>query len=123
MYYVKKRMEVSAAHNLNLDYESRCKNLHGHNYIITVYCKSNHLNSAGMVIDFSHIKEVVNEFDHKYINDMEPFTTINPTAENMAKYICEHITNCYRVDVEETEGNVATYIIEEVCDCESCGNI
>lgn len=123
MYYVKKRMEVSAAHNLFLDYESKCKNLHGHNYIITVYCKSNHLNSAGMVIDFSHIKEVVNEFDHKYINDMEPFDRINPTAENMAEYICCHITNCYRVDVEETKGNVATYINEEVCDCESCGNI
>lgn len=113
MYYVKKRMEVSAAHNLFLDYESKCKNLHGHNYIITVYCKSNRLNSAGMVIDFSHIKEVVNEFDHKYINDMEPFDRINPTAENMAKYICDSILYCYRVDVEETEGNIATYIEDE----------
>ncbi|MBQ6659367.1 MAG: 6-carboxytetrahydropterin synthase, partial [Prevotella sp.] len=40
MYYVKKTMEISAAHQLQLDYESKCTNLHGHNWIITVYCKS-----------------------------------------------------------------------------------
>lgn len=123
MYYVKKTMEVSAAHNLFLNYESKCKNLHGHNYIITVYCKAKQLNSVGMVIDFSHIKDIVNGFDHAYINDIEPFNVINPTAENMAQYICEHIKNCYRVDVEETKGNVATYIDEEMYNNESCGNI
>lgn len=110
MYYVKKRIEVSASHNLNLDYESKCKNLHGHNYIITVYCKSKELNDSGMVIDFTHIKDVVNVFDHSHINNIEPFNTINPTAENMAEYLCSKIPYCYRVDVEETEGNVATYI-------------
>lgn len=114
MYYLKKTMEVSASHFLHLPYESKCKNLHGHNYIITVYCKSEQLDENGMVVDFAHIKEIVNEFDHNNINTISYFAKnkINPTAENMAKYILHNIENCYRVDVEETSGNVATYVEE-----------
>ena len=55
MYTVIKRMEVSAAHSLKLSYRSKCENLHGHNWIITVYCRSKELNADGMVVDFSHI--------------------------------------------------------------------
>ena len=57
MYYIKKTMEVSASHSLSLSYESKCTNLHGHNWVITVYCKSEKLNADGMVCDFTHIKE------------------------------------------------------------------
>ena len=83
MYYVKKRLEISASHQLHLSYESKCENLHGHNWIITVYCRAKDLNRDGMVIDFSVIKNVIKEkLDHKNLNDILPF---NPTAENMAK--------------------------------------
>ena len=61
MYTVIKRMEVSAAHSLRLSYRSKCENLHGHNWIITVYCRSSRLNSEGMVVDFTRIKEVVTD--------------------------------------------------------------
>ena len=61
MYYVQKRMEISACHHLNLNYESKCANLHGHNWIITVYCKAGQLNSNGMVIDFTEIKKNISE--------------------------------------------------------------
>ena len=57
MYTVIKRMEISASHNLKLSYESKCENLHGHNWIITVYCQAEQLNEDGMVVDFTHIKE------------------------------------------------------------------
>lgn len=107
MYYVSKRLEVAGAHNLTLDYESKCSNLHGHNWIITVYCKSEELDANGMVIDFKHIKNLVSEkLDHQYINDIVDF---NPTAENMARWICEQIPNCYKVSVQESEGNIAIY--------------
>ena len=59
MYTVIKRMEISAAHSLKLSYRSKCEDLHGHNWIITVYCRSRELNADGMVVDFSHIKETV----------------------------------------------------------------
>ena len=107
MFIVKKRMEIAGAHRLNLNYESKCANLHGHNWIVTVWCKSQTLDAHGMVMDFTHIKrEVQDKLDHKFLNDVVPF---NPTAENIAKWVCEQIPNCYRVSVQESEGNVATY--------------
>ena len=107
MYFVKKRMEIAGAHRLNLNYESKCANLHGHNWIVTVWCKSKTLDDNGMVIDFTHIKrEVQDKLDHKFLNDVVEF---NPTAENIAKWVCEQIPHCYRVAVQESEGNVATY--------------
>lgn len=111
MYYVKKRMEIAGAHQLNLPYESKCANLHGHNWIVTVYCKSRELTDYGMVIDFKHIKNMVQDkLDHKYLNDVVEF---NPTAENMAKWICDNVPNCYKVEVQESEGNTATYEVEQ----------
>ena len=107
MFIVKKRMEIAGAHRLNLNYESKCANLHGHNWIVTVWCKSQTLDANGMVMDFTHIKrEVQDKLDHKFLNDVVPF---NPTAENIAKWVCDQIPNCYRVSVQESEVNVATY--------------
>lgn len=63
-------MEVSGAHYLHLDYESKCTNLHGHNWIITVTVQSEEVDHNGMVVDFSKIKEIVNRFDHALINDV-----------------------------------------------------
>jgi len=111
MYYVSKRMEIAGAHQLKLNYDSKCSNLHGHNWIVTVYCKSETLNENGMVVDFTHIKKMVHDkLDHQYINDVVPF---NPTAENMAKWICDQVPGCYRVNVQESEGNVAIYEVDE----------
>ena len=112
MYEVKKRIEVSAAHKLDLSYESKCTNLHGHNWIIDVYLRSETLNGDGMVMDFTHIKKAIQDkFDHKIINDVVDF---NPTAENLAKYICDSLEPyCFRVDVQEGINNIASYIKSE----------
>lgn len=107
MYTVIKRMEVSASHSLSLSYRSKCENLHGHNWIITVYCRSNELNPDGMVVDFSHIKEVVmGQLDHKNLNDV---LSCNPTAENIARWVCDQISHCYKVEVQESAGNTVVY--------------
>lgn len=107
MYTVIKRMEVSASHSLSLSYPSKCENLHGHNWIITVWCRSHELNEDGMVIDFTHIKQAVTDrLDHKNLNDVLPF---NPTAENIARWICEQISSCFKVEVQESENNRAIY--------------
>ncbi len=112
MYFISKRMEISASHQLRLNYESKCENLHGHNWIITVCCYAEELNENGMVIDFTHIKKAVHDvLDHQSINTIPPFDKeLNPTAENMAKWVCEQIDSCYKVSVQETEGNTATYV-------------
>ena len=110
MYYVSKRLEISAAHRLELDYESKCSTLHGHNWIVTVHCRAKELDANGMVTDFTHIKTLVNDrLDHACLNDVLPF---NPTAENLARWIVENVPNCYRADVQESEGNTASYVID-----------
>ncbi len=109
MYRIKKRIEVSASHKLHLDYESKCQNLHGHNWIIDIYCKSETINKNGMVIDFTEIKKLIHsKIDHKNLNEALPF---NPTAENIAKWIVETVPNCYKAKVIESEGNRAIYEI------------
>lgn len=110
MYEVIKRLEISAAHRLSLDYESKCSNLHGHNWIVTVYLRSEELNQNGMIMDFTEIKRRIQErLDHKVINDVVEF---NPTAENMAEFICDELAPyCYRVEVEESENNKAVYYV------------
>ena len=96
MYYVSKRLEVSAAHRLSLSYESKCASLHGHNWIIT---------------DFTHIKELITgKLDHNVLNDVLPF---NPTAENLARWVVDSIPTCYRAEVQESEGNIAAYEEDE----------
>ena len=107
MYTVIKRMEISASHSLRLSYPSKCENLHGHNWMITVYCRSKELNADGMVVDFSHIKRSVKSLlDHQNLNDILPF---NPTAENIAFWVYEQIPSCFKVEGKESEGNTAIY--------------
>jgi 6-pyruvoyltetrahydropterin/6-carboxytetrahydropterin synthase len=104
-------MEIAGAHKLHLPYESKCENFHGHNWIVTIHCKSQLLNESGMVVDFTTIKkQIQDKLDHTYLNRVPELEGINPTAENIAKWICEQIPTCFKVEVQESEGNVAIYI-------------
>lgn len=107
MYYVRKKIEISAAHQLSLSYESKCTQLHGHNWIITVECRAKELNADGMVADFTVIKrQIMDLLDHRVINEVLPF---NPTAENIARWVVDTVENCWRCEVQESEGNIAIY--------------
>ena len=111
MYYVSKRMEIAGSHKLTLSYDSPCQNLHGHNWIITVYCKAKTLNKDGMIVDFKHIKERIHKrLDHQNLNTVLGF---NPTAENISKWVVDQIPECYKAKVQESEGNIAIYEEDE----------
>lgn len=111
MYYVTKQMQLTGAHRLTLDYDSKCQELHGHDWKVTMFCKSKTLDTNGMVIDFIKIKEnIFDKLDHTYFNDVVDF---NPTLENMAKWICDQILPCYKVTIQESEENIVTYEEDE----------
>ena len=64
-----------------------------------------------MVIDYSDLKRIVTDLlDHKYVNDLVSF---NPTSENLARWICEAVPNCYKVRFQESEDNVAVYALDD----------
>lgn len=108
MYYISKRIEIAFAHQLRLNYESKCQRLHGHNGIATIYCCSEELNENGMVVDFTHVKRCISDrLDHRCLNELFDF---NPTAENIARWIADEVPNCYKVTFQESEGNVACYV-------------
>jgi len=113
MFRIQKTFEVAISHFLDLPYESKCQYLHGHNLFITVYCQASDEaveKNNMMVIDFTHVKNQIHDvIDHQCLNDISGIEG-NPTAENIARWICQQIFGCYRVDVQESSGNVATYI-------------
>lgn len=91
LYKIYLKEEISASHKLNLPYESKCRNLHGHNYMVEVWIDTEELNELGMVVDFSAVKKVIKEFDHRHLNDSVILNNPNPTAERLAEVIAERI--------------------------------
>lgn len=81
-----------AAHSL-VGYPGECRELHGHTWDVEVTVRGSRLDSVGIVYDFKTLKAdlgaVLEPLDHAHLNEVEPFDTLNPTAENLARYICE----------------------------------
>ena len=104
MFEVTVEQTFAAGHALR-EYKGKCENVHGHNYRVQVTVEGEKLNRIGLLVDFVELKkavrEVIDRLDHQFINDLEPFTTINPSAENMAKYFYDEVTR--RLDINQGE--------------------
>jgi len=97
MYRLKLSHHFDAAHRLELSYKSKCQNLHGHRWVVNVEITAETLNKEGMIIDFSEIKKIIDELDHKNLNDI---LTFNPTAENIVIYLHEKIEAVGNFDID-----------------------
>ena len=124
MFEVMIERNFSSAHQLR-GYKGKCENLHGHNYRIEIYARGSELDNIGLLVDFGESKtaadEVVTYLDHRNINELPPFDEeLNPSAENLARYILESIASrvgddrvqVYKVRCFETPTSVATYQVE-----------
>ena len=89
-YTLKVVSDFASAHTLR-DYPGACSRMHGHNWKVEAEVIATQLDDIGMGIDFKHIKAAVKELtdvlDHRYLNEITPFDTINPTAENIAAWL------------------------------------
>ena len=95
MYELVVESKFSAAHQLR-GYKGLCEKLHGHNWRVTVAVTAERLDEQGMAIDFTELKkalrEVLDQLEHTFLNDIFPFTQINPSSENLAKWIYDSLS-------------------------------
>jgi 6-pyruvoyltetrahydropterin/6-carboxytetrahydropterin synthase len=95
MFQVSVEETFSSGHALR-GYKGKCENPHGHNYRVQVTLEGPQLDAIGLLVDFTELKEVmrniIKRLDHQFINDLEPFKTVNPSAENIAKYFYDEIS-------------------------------
>ena len=108
-YLLKVVTEFASAHTLR-DYPGACSRMHGHNWKLELEVLATGLDEIGMGIDFRKMKTAANEvgdrLDHRYLNDLEPFTELNPTAENIAAYVYREIAA--RLNSETVSVNAVT---------------
>jgi len=122
MFQVTVEEKFSAGHALR-GYRGKCENTHGHNYRVRVRVEGEHLDSVGLLFDFVHLKRILRELigtlDHQFLNDLPAFASVNPSAENMAKFFYDEASGQMRgnsndaritsVTVWETDETSATY--------------
>jgi len=86
---------LAAAHQLR-DFQGQCENLHGHNWKIEVFVTGKEVEENGILIDFKEVKKaterVIQELDHRFLNELEHFKSVNPSSENIARFIFDSLT-------------------------------
>lgn len=120
MFEISIKSHFCGAHFLK-GYKGKCANLHGHNWEVEIFLRGTKTNRLGMLVDFKEAKEtlraVLEKLDHQNLNVLPFFKKVNPTAENIAKFIFNELlpkfnfSNCrlHRVRVSETAGTAAFY--------------
>jgi 6-pyruvoyltetrahydropterin/6-carboxytetrahydropterin synthase len=120
MYELKIITQFAAAHRLE-NFYGKCEGLHGHNWKVEVFLAGEQLDKAGLLVDFGVIKARTNalleEIDHKYLNELEAFREQNPSSENLAHYLFERLSaslirdgvRVSRVNVWESDTACASY--------------
>ena len=123
MYRLMIKTSFAAAHNL-INYQGDCENLHGHNWRVEVVVSAKELDKAGLGIDFKILKKQTNslldELDHKYLNDLTPFKNDSPSSENISRYLFERLSETLnnenitveKINVWESENACASYSLD-----------
>lgn len=122
MYELKVVTQFAAAHRLN-NFYGKCEALHGHNWKVEIFVTADSLDEAGLVLDFGKIKsqarELLDEVDHTFLNELPAFQNQNPSSENLARYLFERLSSALndqrvqvtRVAVWESDHTSAAYFL------------
>ena len=114
MFKLEKSCTIEVGHYLP-DHPGKCKQLHGHSIHVTVRCAAKELNEQGMVVDFGDIKKVIEQYDHKCLNELPQFENLPPTSEHLARIIARELfmegLDFLEVEVQETENSTVTYVL------------
>ena len=101
MYELKIITQFAAAHQIR-GIEGGCERLHGHNWKVEVFVSGDKLDENGLLIDFRDIKDkteaLMEELDHKFLNELEPFITLNPSSENISRHVYEALSRQFNTD-------------------------
>lgn len=119
MFEVIVEASFAAAHSLR-GYQGKCSQVHGHNFRVRVTAEGEKLNELGLLVDFTVLKgrlrQLVERFDHENLNGIPPFDVLNPSTENIARYLAVEMqvgmpegVRVSSVWVQETDANVAVY--------------
>lgn len=120
MYEISIKTTFSAAHQL-IGYNGACEHLHGHNWDAEVFVRGENLDDTGMGIDYKvlekHTDDILKGLDHRNINKVQPFDKINPTSENIARWLFKELSvrvnsgqfKVFRINIKETENFSASY--------------
>ena len=94
MFEVTIEESFAAGHALR-NYRGKCENVHGHNYRCQVTVEGENVDDNGLLVDFVELKKVVHSvldrLDHQWLNEYPPFDKINPSAENIARFIYDEV--------------------------------
>lgn len=117
VYTLKVLTEFASAHTLR-DYPGACARMHGHNWKVETEVIVRALDAVGMGVDFKVIKTAAraigDRLDHRYLNELEPFTEINPTAENIAAYFYRELARTLN-DERVRIGSVTLWETDRAC--------
>ena len=118
MYQITVEGHFDAAHALR-GYQGKCENLHGHRFRVIARVRTSRLNNIGLALDFRDLKsklgEVLDRFDHSNLNEVTPFTDINPSSENIASTVYSELQKklpgfeLFSIEVWESPDAAAEY--------------
>ena len=121
MFEIEVSAAFEAAHFID-GYAGKCARLHGHNWTVEAIVRGEELDELGMLVDFkilkAELKKILDEFDHRFLNELETFAAENPTAENLARTIYRRLalseifsgsTKLHAVKVHESPNSCVTY--------------
>ena len=123
MFELKVVTRFAAAHQLTM-VGSKCENMHGHNWKVEVYVTGDKLGAGGVLVDFgeikTHLADVINKLDHKFLNELDYIPDGKPSSENIAYFVATELqakiddssVHVSRVTAWESDDACATYIVK-----------